>query len=71
MEKSKVKTDCFAYRRGECGALYELICENRRCSFYKNCEQFNHDKIKYSYKGRVEYWLKSQREKNLKSTELI
>lgn len=54
MEKTGAKTDCFAYRRGECCVLYELVCENKGCSFYKTCEQYLHDKIKYSYKGRAE-----------------
>ncbi len=54
MENSKVKTDCFAYRRGECSVLYEMVCENKNCSFYKTCEQYKHDKLKYSYKGRVD-----------------
>ena len=54
VEKSNVKTDCFAYRRGECSVLYEMVCENKNCSFYKTCEQYKHDKLKYSYKGRVD-----------------
>lgn len=36
----KVKTDCFAYnkKKRECDALSELICMNRKCSFYKHKE---------------------------------
>lgn len=49
-QKTKVKTDCFGYRKGECRVLYELVCEKRECSFYKTCEQFMKDKRKYSLK---------------------
>ncbi len=55
MNSAKVKTDCFAFRRGECTILYELVCSERTCSFYKTCKQYNSDKLKYSYKGRENY----------------
>lgn len=55
MNSTKVKTDCFAYHRGECTILYELVCSLRNCSFYKTCKQYNSDKLKYSYKGRENY----------------
>ena len=51
-ESSKIKTDCFGFRRGMCTVLYELVCEKRNCSFYKSCEEYAQDKKKYSYKGR-------------------
>lgn len=47
-----VRTDCFGFRRGECAVLYELVCENKPCKFYKTCRQYQADKRKYSYKGR-------------------
>ena len=50
-QMNKIKTDCFGFRRGECGVLYELVCASRVCSFYKTCEQYKKDKQKYSYKG--------------------
>lgn len=52
MNLSNVKTDCFGFRHGECTILYELVCAERKCSFYKTCEQFRRDHLKYSYKGR-------------------
>lgn len=55
MNSTKVKTDCFGFRRGECTVLYELVCEQRKCSFYKTCKDYNRDKLKYSYKGRENY----------------
>lgn len=55
MKKMNVKTDCFGYRHGECSVLYELVCERKACSFYKTCEQFHRDRLKYSYKGREDY----------------
>ncbi len=55
MNSTKVKTDCFGYRRGECTVLYELVCEHKNCSFYKTCSEYNRDKLKYSYKGREGY----------------
>lgn len=40
-ERSKIKKDCFAYmRKGECGVLTELVCINKKCSFYKTQEDF-------------------------------
>lgn len=51
-EKSMVKTDCFGFRNGNCTVLYEMVCEERTCSFYKTCEQYHKDMKKYSYKGR-------------------
>ena len=55
MDSSMVKTDCFGYRRGECKVLYELVCKNHKCSFYKTCEEYRRDHLKYSYKGRENY----------------
>ena len=39
---SKVKEDCFGYRSltCECRVLNELVCKERKCSFYKTREQF-------------------------------
>ena len=51
-EKSMVKTDCFGYRNGTCTVLYEMVCKERTCSFYKTCAQYQSDMKKYSYKGR-------------------
>ncbi len=31
----QVKTDCFAYAKGECKALKELYCRTGECNFYK------------------------------------
>ena len=31
----QVKTDCFAYEKGECKALKELYCRTEKCKFYK------------------------------------
>lgn len=33
--KEKVFDDCEYYNRGECKILVELVCEKRKCSFYK------------------------------------
>lgn len=55
MEQTMVKTDCFGYRKGECKVLYELVCKERKCSFYKTCEEYRRDHLKYSYKGRENY----------------
>ena len=52
MNTTKVKTDCFGYRHGDCSVLYELVCEKCDCSFYKTREKFRRDQLKYSYKGR-------------------
>lgn len=49
-KENNAKTDCFAFRKGECRVLYELVCEKKKCSFYKTCEQFMKDKKKYSLK---------------------
>lgn len=49
-QKTTIKTDCFGYRKGECKVLYELVCAERNCSFYKTCGQFLKDKRKYSLK---------------------
>jgi len=55
MDNKRVKTDCFGYRCGECGVLYELVCKDKNCSFYKTREEFRRDLLKYSYKGREHY----------------
>lgn len=51
-DKRSTKTDCFGFYKGECKILYELVCANKTCSFYKTTQQFQADKKKYSYKGR-------------------
>lgn len=33
--EGQVKTDCFAYAKGECKALKELYCRTEKCKFYK------------------------------------
>ena len=39
--------DCFAYKvSGYCGALTEMVCKGRKCSFYKTKEQFKADEEK-------------------------
>lgn len=39
--------DCFAYAFTGCKILYERICDNRNCSFYKTHRQFREDLEKY------------------------
>jgi hypothetical protein len=39
----QVKTDCFAYAKGECKALKELYCKTEKCNFFKTKEQFERD----------------------------
>ena len=34
---NEVKTDCFAYLRGNCRALEKLYCAEGKCNFYKKC----------------------------------
>ena len=38
--KSTVKTDCFAYKKGNCTALNDLYCAKEKCSFYKTHKEF-------------------------------
>lgn len=45
------KKDCFAYNRycnkyNKCNILNELVCSERKCSFYKTQKQFIDDTIK-------------------------
>lgn len=42
-----IKQDCFGYKRGTCTVLTELVCGQRKCSFYKTQEQFRQDAEKY------------------------
>ncbi len=41
-QKIEVKKDCFAYEEitGKCRALTELVCKNKKCSFYKSKNRF-------------------------------
>lgn len=50
-----MKTDCFAYKRNikKCSALNELVCEKRKCSFYKTQKQFDEERKKYPARGDV------------------
>ena len=52
----KVKTDCFAYRalHKECSIFNsgELVCAERRCSFYKTKVQNDMDREKYPQASR-------------------
>ena len=35
------KKDCFAYKnRSYCGALTEMVCKKRKCSFFRTKEEF-------------------------------
>lgn len=39
-----VKRDCFAYKcNNYCSALIVMVCNKRKCSFYKTKEQFMRD----------------------------
>lgn len=45
---SEIKKDCFGYRNPErCGAMSEMICKSRNCSFYKTKKQFIKDRVTY------------------------
>lgn len=33
--KEWIETKCEFYNRGDCRVLTELVCEKKRCSFYK------------------------------------
>ena len=45
MEPNK---DCFGYKNSTyCGALTEMVCKNRKCTFHKTREQFAKDLEKY------------------------
>ena len=47
-----MKTDCFAYKsKHKCWALNELVCKNRKCSFYKTKEQYEEERKKYPVRG--------------------
>ena len=42
------KLDCFAYNKekNECKALVKLVCENKKCRFYKTSAQIREERIK-------------------------
>lgn len=48
-----IKKDCFAYKEKQkkCSALNELVCEKRKCRFFKTKEQFNEEREKYPARG--------------------
>ena len=62
-----IQTDCFGYNkwRGTCRIMCELICDGRKCSFYKTNEQYQMDRRKYSPK------LEQTAETNLKPVRCI
>ena len=39
--------DCFGYKLGTCTVLTELVCAQRKCSFYKTRKEFHSDCRKY------------------------
>ena len=42
------KKDCFGYKNSSyCGALTEMVCTKRKCTFHKTKEQFIKDREKY------------------------
>ena len=53
-----IKENCFFYKKGDklckCGALRELVCKERECSFYKTKEREALDRIKYGYNLKVD-----------------
>lgn len=48
MNNESIKTNCFGYRCGQCTILTELVCMERKCSFYKTKAQFEQDRNKYA-----------------------
>ena len=47
MREGRERPDCFAYRAGECSVLTEMVCRNKRCSFYKSMQKFKDDQERY------------------------
>ena len=34
-----IRTDCFAYKKGNCTALDKLYCTKEKCTFYKTSKE--------------------------------
>ena len=34
-EKSEIENDCVFYQKSKCYILVELVCKNKKCTFYK------------------------------------
>lgn len=64
----QVKTDCFAYAKGECKALNELYCKTEKCNFFKTKEEFCIEKIKENV---AKEWLNRGRKLNSEINSLI
>ena len=41
----EIKTDCFAFKGGQCMALTDLYCTKEKCSFYKSKEEYISEQI--------------------------
>ena len=41
------RKNCFAFKNGRCEIMEELICEKKKCSFYKSVEKYESDLEKY------------------------
>jgi hypothetical protein len=41
------RKNCFAFKNGRCEIMEELICDKKKCSFYKSVEKYESDLEKY------------------------
>lgn len=63
LEVHKPRCDCFAFKNYECTVLRELVCRNRKCSFYKTQDEHNKS-IKKANKRLAQIGLVTKKQKN-------
>lgn len=53
-QNENIKTDCFGYRdTNNCCVLTNMVCKNKKCSFYQHFSEINQMKIEQDIRNYV------------------